>query len=149
MAASQRTHLHPRLIAAVIFQESGGDPFAMRFEPAFYEKHLKNRSRKQLLGYVPTRCSLQTELYSRACSFGLMQILGETARENGFDAEFLAELCDPARNIELGCTLLEKFIDKVGSVDGGLLRYNGGGRKEYPKEVRAHMENGSCDFLLM
>lgn len=149
MECSHRYQLNPRLIAAVIFQESGGDAFAFRFEPGFYEKHFKNRSRKQLIGHVSQRATLATELIMRSCSYGLMQILGETARENGLDGDFLTELFDPQTNIDFGCKLLFKFSQKSQTAEEMLLKYNGGGRPEYATEVMKHMNGGECDFLLV
>lgn len=149
MEASAKYQLNPKLIAAIIFQESGGDPFAFRYEPAFYEKHFKNRSRRQLIGHISKMSTLATELISRSCSYGLMQILGETARENGFDGDFLTALFDPRTNIDFGCGLLFRWSQKVPDMESLLLRWNGGGRPEYPKEVIRHMESGESDFLLM
>ena len=93
------------LICGVINTESGGDPWAVRFEAAF-RAH-----------YVPDQCQVfgashETERTTRACSWGLMQIMGQVAREYGFKGEFLSELCDPATGMEYGCRHLARFRDR-------------------------------------
>lgn len=54
-----------------------------------------------------------SEAWSRGYSWGLMQVMGQVARENGFtpvEHPFLAELCDPEQGIAVGCrVLLRKF----------------------------------------
>ena len=93
------------LITGVIATESGGDPWAVRFE-ALFRAH-----------YVPDNCqtfgaSHETERTTRACSWGLMQIMGQVAREHGFKGEFLSELCAPATGMEYGCRHLARFRDR-------------------------------------
>ena len=46
--------------------------------------------------------SAQTELLMQQTSWGLLQIMGATARERGFRG-WLTELCDPQVNLEWGC----------------------------------------------
>ena len=93
------------LICGIIATESGGDNWAVRFEAAF-RAH-----------YVPDQCQVfgashETERTTRACSWGLMQIMGQVAREYGFKGEFLPELCDPATGMEYGCRHLVRFRDR-------------------------------------
>jgi len=93
------------LIYGIVNTESGGDPWAVRFEPAF-RTH-----------YVPDQCqtfgaSNETERTTRACSWGLMQIMGQVAREHGYKGEFLSELCDPATGMDYGCRHLSRFRDR-------------------------------------
>jgi soluble lytic murein transglycosylase-like protein len=81
----------------------------------------------------------ETEKQMRACSFGLMQIMGQTAREYGFTGTFLTELCDPDSGVKLGCTKLKRELDRHnGYVTGALLAYNGGGDANYPVRVMAN-----------
>ena len=79
-----------------------------------------------------------TEANTRAMSFGLMQVMGEVARELGFAGEFLTELCDPHVGIEFGCRKLAKALAKHnGQLEESLLAYNGGADKLYPSKVLA------------
>lgn len=155
MEASGMYQLHPMLIAAVIYQESKGESHAMRYEPRFYSKYLESKIVKKLPGYYPREAlasglvSEETEKRLRAFSFGLMQIMGQTARENGFKDMCLAELLDPKKNIMLGCKILAKHLEEAqGDIEKALLRYNGGANKDYAFEVLSHRDSTRCDYIL-
>src|SRR5260370_39591611 len=50
-----------------------------------------------------------SEAWARGFSWGLMQVMGQVAREHGFAASehpFLSELCDPEQGITVGCRVL-------------------------------------------
>lgn len=146
-AFSVKYSLRPDVVAALIFQESKGYPFAIREEigSGFYNRYVKD----PLLGFVPKRITKQTEKYLRAFSFGLCQIMGQVARERGFAGESLGQLFDPAINIELGCKILRAHLDRFkGSTEdaayrAALLRYNGGGDPDYPNKVFNHILTGA------
>lgn len=101
---ARRHGLPPELVRAIVTVESNGNPWAARYEPAFYNRHVAPKP-------VKTRppCSEQTEMRLRACSFGLMQIMGATAREVGFEGVFLTELCDPEVGLDWGCRYLAQL----------------------------------------
>jgi len=120
--------LDPAIVAAVCEQESGWNPWAMRFEPAFYPRYS-----------VPMALKHETEAYARATSFGLMQVMGEVARELGFVGRYLTQLCDPAMGIEYGCKKLQKCFSVHGDADTSLLAYNGGGNPRYGEQVLARV----------
>lgn len=136
------------LLAAVIHQESAGNPYAVRYEPAFFKKYVEDKTRKTMLGYVPTRCSFETEARLRAHSFGLMQCMGQLLRERGFKAEFLTEALDPKTNLKWGSEYLQTLLLKHQDTEAALLRWNGGGNKNYGKEVLGHIDSGDCHYLL-
>ena len=126
-------NLDPALICAVVEQESNWDTYAARYEPAFYKRYIQ-----PLLdnGTVKTA----TEAMDRSTSFGLMQVMGQTAREQGFTGQSLFRLCNPDVGLEMGCKVLRHKIDAAGGdLKAGLLLYNGGGAPEYPVEVLARM----------
>ena len=79
--------LDPALVCAVVEQESAWNPWAMRYEPLFFSKYVAGL-------YTNNKISA-TEAYARGFSWGLMQVMGQVAREAGFDSLFLAALCDP------------------------------------------------------
>jgi soluble lytic murein transglycosylase-like protein len=82
----------------------------------------------------------QTEAQTRAISFGLMQVMGQVAREHGFQGRFLSQLCDPDVGVDLGCHKLhECFAAHEGDPEAALLAYNGGGNSEYGKQVLARV----------
>lgn len=144
--AARDYQVDPRLIAAVIFTESSGKQYACRYEPNFFKKYLETSTRKTLKGFVPP--NFQTEVCGRAFSYGLMQIMGNTARENGFTGEYLAELFDPRTNILLGTKILKRFLENEATAGKALLRWNGGSDKEYPTRVFTNYDGVNVDFLL-
>jgi soluble lytic murein transglycosylase-like protein len=91
-AAGQHS-LDPALICAIVEQESAWDPHAIRYEPAFRTRYVAP------LGLPPT------EEVARSISWGLMQVMGQVAREHGFTAKSLAALCDPTVGLAIGCTV--------------------------------------------
>lgn len=116
------------LVCAVIEQESNWIPWAIRYEPAFEQRYVDP------MGLTPT------ETIARSISWGLMQLMGESAREMGFHGK-MASLCDPDNGLEWGCKHLKAKLDAHGGdVTAGLLAWNGGGNKAYPEQVLARKE---------
>jgi soluble lytic murein transglycosylase-like protein len=118
--------LDPVLVCALVEQESGWNTFAIRWEPVFYTRYV-----------VPLRLPDATEATCRSISWGYCQVMGQVAREHGFTGRFLSQLCDPDTGLDVGCAVLASKIDKAGSIEAGLLAYNGGGNPEYPAQVLA------------
>lgn len=120
--------LDPALVCAVCEQESGWDPWASRFEPRFLARYVQPLGIKDL-----------TEMQERAFSFGLMQLMGEVARELGWKGH-IVQLCDPAVGLVLGCQhLANKLKTAGGDINKALLLWNGGGNPDYPSQVTARM----------
>lgn len=125
---AENAGLDPDLVCAVCEQESSFNPWAIRFEPTFFDH------------YIAPQHLRPTEAYGRAFSYGVMQIMGQTARELGFAGQFLVALCDPQTGIEYGCKKLKQCLTRAaGDVTKALLYYNGGGRPEYATEVLARL----------
>jgi len=123
-------NLDAALVCAVIEQESSWNPFAMRYEPAFFAKYVAPL-------YTNNKVSA-SEAYARGFSWGLLQVMGQVAREFGFDAPFLSALCDPEQGISIGCKVLRKKFDAAaGDTTRALLAWNGGGNPAYPAQVLA------------
>jgi soluble lytic murein transglycosylase-like protein len=126
--------LDPALVLAVCEQESGWEPWAIRYEPEFMRRYIAPQ-------YVKGGMTA-TEAWTRAMSFGLMQIVGETAREEGFEGRFLSELCDPSTGLEFGCRKLGRVLSKHPGDDAAALQaWNGGGNANYAAEVMARLSN--------
>src|SRR5882762_10514227 len=89
--AAEAEGLDAALVCAVVEQESAWNPWAMRYEPAFFTKYVAPL-------YTNNKISA-TEAYARGFSWGLMQVMGQVARESGFDAQFLSALCDPEQGL--------------------------------------------------
>lgn len=121
---AEKHGLQPALVCAVIEQESSWDPNAMRYEPAFRTRYVAP------LGLPPT------EEIARSISWGLMQVMGQVAREHGYSGKFLAGLCDPTAGISIGCQVLQsKLSAAAGVVDRALQLWNGGANPDYAQQV--------------
>jgi hypothetical protein len=119
--------LPPEIVLAMIDRESEWDEWAIRFEPGFLAKYVNKL-------YLAGKFSA-TEAYARSFSWGLLQIMGEDARENGFQGP-MAQLCDPATGIEFGCREFARIFKATnGDVNVALERWNGGGNPNYAGEV--------------
>jgi len=128
--AAAAQSLDPALVCAVVEQESAWNPWAIRYEPLFFAKYVASL-------YTNNKISA-SEAYARGFSWGLMQVMGQVARESGFDALFLSALCDPEQGLAIGCKVLRKKIDAMaGDTMRGLLAWNGGGSPAYPAQVLA------------
>jgi len=118
--------LDPALVCAVVEQESDWNPWAIRFEPAFKRHYIDALNLNNV-----------TEEIARSISWGLMQVMGEVAREEGFK-DPLPSLCNPETGIAAG---IEHFSRKLkqakGDVSKALLLWNGGGNPHYPSQVLA------------
>jgi len=96
-------NLNPRLIHRVISVESSGNPSALLFYP-----RLHKAGRSKLL----------------ASSIGLMQVLGLTALESCRVQP--AALFNSKVNVTCGIKILADCIKQAGSINRGLVCYNGG-----------------------
>ncbi|MFZ0737859.1 MAG: lytic transglycosylase domain-containing protein [Candidatus Acidiferrales bacterium] len=128
-----RHSLDPALICAIVEHESSWNPWAIRFEPAFFAKYVAPLFTNNKIE-PPTN----SEAYSRAMSWGLMQVMGQSARERGFSAQFLSELCDPAAGLEAGCDLFAHKLAVAGvNAERALQLWNGGANPDYAAQVLA------------
>lgn len=120
--------LEPSLVCAVCEQESGWDPWAIRFEPLFDERYEKGKVRNV------------TEEIGRSMSWGLMQTMGETARDVGW-TDHLGALLLPENSLEIGCRKLKQLVDAApgNSPAIALQRWNGGGNPDYARQVLARV----------
>lgn len=110
--------LNPELVEAQVMIESGGDPDAFRYEPRFFLRYIKTNQKASAYNYRAIA----------ACSFGLMQVMLETAMEMGFTGR-PEELFDPKVNLELG-------VKKMAA----LWAWAGGRERDYPKALAAYNE---------
>lgn len=130
-AVAIRNGLSPSLVCALVQQESAWNQFALRYEPAFFQKYVAPL-------YAAGKIDV-TETYSRCFSWGLMQVMGQVAREFGFEGS-LGVLLDPSWGLDTGCKVLAHKLDRAkGNVEQALLAYNGGGNPNYAKQVMARI----------
>jgi len=127
--AAARYSLGPALVCAVIAQESAWDTHAIRYEPGFRLRYV-----------APLRLPPSEEI-ARSISWGLMQVMGQVAREHEFTGKFLSALCDPATGIEIGCRVLAvKLAAALGDPSRGLQLWNGGANPDYAAQVLARVK---------
>lgn len=137
VAAALNVDLDPALVCSVIEHESSWDPWAVRYESGFYQRYVS-----------PMQGLTDTEKNLRSTSFGLLQIMGQTARELGYDAKWLTGLLDPPDGLMMGCRKLKRClannekvtdgkVDKQATINAALLAYNGGGDATYPTHALA------------
>lgn len=126
-AACHSSSVPPAFLAALVVNESGGDPAAKRFEPevlATIWKVLLGRKaafgsigRTQLLTYAQTGsptipCTLDHSLLrldGLATSWGLTQIMGYNALGATAAESFADKLIDPATNLQKAISMLAAF----------------------------------------
>lgn len=109
----------PELVAAIIEVESSGNTFAMRYEPLWWRRLSQHESVKGV--------SSATERAQLSTSWGLMQVMGVTARELGFRGPFLSALCQPSVGIEFGVRYLKRQLDRYdGNEVEAVAAYNAG-----------------------
>lgn len=110
----------PKSILATIVQvESGGNRFAIRFEPHY--KYLVQTK----LNAMDNQITEATETVLQMCSIGLCQIMGAVARELGLKGT-LFQLLEPEINLTYCALLLKKLARKYSQKDDLLAAYNAG-----------------------
>ena len=98
--AAQQAGIDPKLLEAIVWQESSDDPFAFRYEPGFFKSLVRDNPKAKAHEFGPLA----------ACSYGLCQVLFEVACEDGFDGP-PEDLFDPAHNLTAGAARLKKLSD--------------------------------------
>jgi hypothetical protein len=115
-ATAVRHQLDPELLAAQVLVESSGRPDAFRYEPHFYAMYIRGNASAKATRFGPLA----------ACSFGLLQIMLETACELGFGGQ-PCDLFDPAIGLEWGAQHFAALLAwAAGDYRRALAAYNGG-----------------------
>jgi len=115
------------LVCAIVEQESAWDTHAIRYEPAFRTRYVAP------LGLPPT------EEIARSMSWGLMQVMGQVAREHGFERKFLSALCEPELGLDTGCAVFASKLAAAVDVTRALQLWNGGANPNYAAQVLARL----------
>jgi hypothetical protein len=99
-----------------VLAESHGDPNALRYEPAFFARYVFENVNSKASHFGPLA----------ACSFGLLQVMLETAYEDGFDGR-PEQLFDPIIGLAWGAKHLQGCLAVAdGDLERALCIYNGG-----------------------
>jgi len=126
---AEKFGLNGDLICALVEQESNWEPFSVRYEPKFLSRYIAPQ-------YSAGKFTA-TEAYTRSISWGLLQLMGQVAREMGFDGPFLSALCDPEIGLEWGCKYFSSLMGRTGNdIDAALTRWNGGSNAAYNEQVK-------------
>lgn len=133
-AAAKANSLPADLVAAIVTVESGGNPAATRFEEGFLRRYIAKFK-------YPAQ-----EARERSTSWGLMQIMGQTAYEMGFRGKF-PDLLNPRVGLEWGCIYLRRLSCRYEHEPWEVVcrAYNGGPgerhnlKNKYPDDVIKHL----------
>jgi hypothetical protein len=117
--AAKEHALDPVLVAAFIAAESAGIANRTRFEPAW------NAFNSPATFAQTLQITLNTEKMAQSHSYGLLQVMGATARDLGY-AGYLHLLCDRSLGLELGCKFLAKKKNKYPDLKDMISSYNAG-----------------------
>lgn len=137
--AAEAADIDPYLLAAIVMQESSGDQYAQRVERGFWTRYLAGIRR-----WVASTPSKADDKWARypdiyASSYGLCQVMLQTAAEHGFHYRYPGQLFDVDENLRVACRILLKLKFRArGDRREMLLRYNGGGDPDYPNKVLRH-----------
>lgn len=151
--------LEADLVEALVLTESGGNPFAWNPEPRYrYVVHPRTgrpwtvtsddaAGKFPPVGFPALAGDPDNEWWGQQASWGLMQVMGALAREQGFREPYLPALCDVVTNLQIGCRHLAALLTWAkGDVDRALRAYNGGrggadspATAPYPVKVRGFL----------
>lgn len=147
-AIARESVLDYKLVFAIIEQESLWDPFAFRSES---ESGFMTRYGAAYQEIVKKTATILDDKWIRSedlfyASFGYMQtmycVIIETFPEATEELVYPTRLCDPAVGVRYGCRLLNRKMKSVNQDNRlALLRWNGGGDKQYPDKVFARLTN--------
>jgi soluble lytic murein transglycosylase-like protein len=121
-AKAEAFGLDPMLVAAIVWQESRGSVYAVRYEPNYRWLFTPEKFADRQGITVETEKNLQKH------SFGLMQIMGATARWLGYDGA-LAALYKPENNLYWGGKYLKLLFEKHKDTAKVVSAYNAGSPK--------------------
>lgn len=121
---ARHNNLDPLLVEAIVHIESGGNPWLTRYEPNYrWTVYVRDLA-------VKHGVSVNTMTIMQQTSWGLMQLMGATAYDMGFEG-YITELVTPTLGIEWGCKYLAKQRDRFGSYEPDFVAaYNAGRPKK-------------------
>lgn len=117
--------IDPKIISAIITVESSWRPKVARYEKNYiYTFKADDYAEKHGI-------TLQTEIGFQKHSWGLMQLMGGTARQIGY-TDWVPDLCKPEYGIYWGCMYFKKNCMEYVKVSDQIAAYNAGSvrRKE-------------------
>ncbi len=125
----KRFGVDPKVIAAIVTIESTWNPWVCRVEPGYYWTS-KVRDFADL-----HRQSHQTELWHQKTSWGLMQVMGGTARDLGY-TDICTKLCTPELGLEYGIRYFLSRAARYPDLEDQIAAYNAGSARKDPLSKR-------------
>lgn len=116
---AEKHGLEPELVAAVSYHESGGNKYAMRYEPNWSYFYQPDKFAHAL------SISVDSEMQSQKFSYGYLQVMGSVARELGY-TDSLIRLCEPFNAYEYGCAKLAECFRRFPIMNAAIAAYNAG-----------------------
>lgn len=113
------TKLSAPLLEAIISVESSWNPWALRLEKDF--SYVVDAERHARFSQI----TVETERTLQRMSFGLMQLMGGTARSVGYVGP-LAVLLDPEVNVHWGARYFQRISQQYPMVSDQIAAYNAG-----------------------
>jgi len=123
-AQSKISNLDPIVLGAIVYQESGGNPWAMRYEPLWAHGLVETKRNA-----AAVLSSEHTEEILQKSSLGLCQVMGVVARELGFKG-WLTQLFKPEIGLLYGAMVLSKNISRFKDLESAISAYNAGSPKK-------------------
>jgi len=117
--ASSAFYIDWYLVASICYIESAFNKDALRFEPG-YRWTCKPEHYARL-----HHITISTEKALQMFSWGLMQVMGGTVRDLGYDGK-LQDLLDPKTNLYYGCLYLKHKIELYSKIEDAIAAYNAG-----------------------
>jgi soluble lytic murein transglycosylase-like protein len=132
--------LDPAIVRAMVSIESSGDTFAYNPEPRYIYfwnvntwKPFRAVTSQEVSSEFPPKDfptlagDADQEWWAQQASWGLMQVMGAVAREQGFRQPYLTQLTVPEIGLLFGCRVLQSHLKwSKGVVPQALAAYNGG-----------------------
>lgn len=130
----------PLLVQAIVAKESSGNTWAWNPEPKFrYFWDIRKKRPFRFVGDKEVNAKMppldfpalagdpDQEWWGQQTSWGLMQIMGAVAREEGYTDPYLTSLCNPAQGLTAGVNHLSRLLAWAqGDVRAACAAYNGG-----------------------
>jgi soluble lytic murein transglycosylase-like protein len=140
---ADRHDIDRQLIAAIVMTESTGRPCAIKYEAPFIWLNDPDGHARAL------NISEKTEIQNQKHSWGLMQIMGGTARDMGF-RDLMPKLCIPRVGLEFGTRYLKNRINRYGIDDVERLyaAYNAGTPKPSDKPDKRFKNQDNVDKFM-
>lgn len=125
-----------KVMFAWVEQESNWNRWATREERGFFRRYILPKI---------TDKSISRERWDRATSFGLLQMMGQVAREQGFNGPYLSQMLVPEVNLYYCVRYLaeDRRPKTDGTWAGALAAYNGGlrGNKSPPYRKQSYVDS--------